>query len=181
MNGFKAEMTKHANALIIDRELHAIETNQKQVKPIQDKFLGQIYKMHYTTFRKLKMFKSTSWYSIRFKLIRQSKLGGSFILFVGDDVKKLATDATPMLLRIRAEDNAIKLKVSKEYPVAQWMSKEAQINIHKIAVDDMELDIVQVISRDRCYLFYKSKLHGNERLKAQYYYRTRSLIFDVEK
>jgi len=181
MNEFKASMTKISNAEIIDRELHFIETNPKQVKPIQDKFIGQIYKMHYSTFRKLNMFKSTSWYSIRFKLIRQSKLGGTFILFVGDDVEKLAGDATPMLLRIRAEDNDIKLKVAKEYSIAQWMSKKAQTNLHKMTVEEMELDIVQIISQDRCHLFYKSKMHGNERLKAQYYYRTRSLIFDVEK
>jgi len=179
MNQFKVAMTKKSNASIVDRDLYAIETNQKQVKPIQDKLLTQIYKIHYTTLRRLKMFTSTSWYTMRFRLVKPAAYG-SIVLFVGDDVETLAKDAYPMLMRIKDENNAIKDKVLKEYPLATWLSNEAQSNIRKLAIESMGLDVIQIISQDRCHLYYKSPLHGNERLKVQYYYRTRKLIFDVE-
>jgi len=180
MNNFKLAMSKKANGPIIDKEIYAFSTNPKAVKPIINKFLGPLYKVHYTTTNKLKMFNATTYYAMNFNLIKvQSR--GTNVLYDGDDVKKLADDSLPMIMRIRAEDLTIRNQVLKEYSIASWVSAEAQNNIIKLALDGMSLDIIQVISQDRCFLFYKSKFHGNERLKVQYYYRTRKLIFDVEE
>jgi len=178
MNKYKVSMSKKANGPIIDKEMKAISTNPKQVKPITNSFIGMIYRIHINTTRKLKMFKSTSWYAPAFRLI-QSQRDTTLIIYDSDDVEKLADDSTPMLMRIRAENNSIKRKILDEYSIAGWLSREAMLNVANQALDMMTLDIIQIISQDRCFLFYKSRAHGNERLKAQYYYKLRSVIFDI--
>jgi len=180
MNKFKAALTTKSNAITFDRELKAIETNQRTVKPIIDKFYDQIYKIHYTTFRKLVLFKSTDWYTKRIKFDPKERQG-TYFLFVGDDVAKLATDSYRMIMRIKADNSALKPQVLKEYPVASWLSTEAQNRIMSQAISVMFLDVIQVISQDRCFLFYCSEYHGRERLKVQYYFRTRTLNFNVEQ